>query len=212
MNNQQALNQHQAIFLATIDYLLENAASQVIVDNYDAVGKYYEKLQLKAGKHYRNGNLELLQQVMREISGESRLFQEDSYLSFMKDRTGYDAEVLKQILPAALPDNRKSVIINAGGVTHKKLAEIFSPDNKRKITVHETSRPSAPAMTNVDIQFARSGASVYMVEGTNLDLNVFWKDNNTVVIETRSTYVAKSKHGEQYQSLDDVVKVEYVVR
>jgi hypothetical protein len=51
-----------------------------------------------------------------------------------------------------------------------------------------------------------------MVEGADLDINVYWKDNNTVIIETRVAYVGLSKHAEQYQSFDDIVKVEYVVR
>jgi hypothetical protein len=211
MDKQHALDQHRTVFLATIDYLLQNATGRVIVDNEDALAKYYEKLILKAEKLYQAGNLKLLQRVMREIHGVPRLTQNDNYVAFMKERTGYDSEILTQTLPVALPNRNKSVIINSPDVAHKMLAEIYSPDNKRKITVRETSMLNHAVMTNVDIQFGLSGASVYMAEGVNLDINIYWKDNHTLIIETRKDHLVKSKHGKQYQCLNDVVNVEYVV-
>lgn len=212
MNNQTTLDQHYAIFLATLNYLLEKSAGRLIVDQHDATAEYYEKLKQKAEAHYRNGNLELLQRVMGEIGGLPRLLQDDSYLTFIKERTGYDAEIVKQILPAMSAKNKRNevTIINDADISHKWLAEIFSPDNKRKITIRETSQPFSTVVTTVDLQFERSGTSVYMVEGADLDINVYWKDNNTVIIETQKEYIAISKHAEQYQSFDDIVKVEYV--
>jgi hypothetical protein len=211
MDHQNALEQHRAIFQATIEYLLDNSTGRVIADNDDIVRKHYENLQSKGEKHYHNGELKKLQRLIQELDALS-LLKHDNYVTFIKERTGYDAEMLQQTLPASLPNRNKSVIINSRDVTHKKLAEIFSPDNKRTITIHETCRPPHPVMTNVDIHFGRSGASVYMVEGANLDINVYWKNNNTLIIETSKEYVAKSKHANQYQCLGDVVKVEYVVR
>lgn len=75
MDKQPTLDQHRAIFLATIDYLLEMATVRVIVDQKDTSGEYYEKLKQKAEKHYQNGKLELLQRVMREIGGLSGLLK-----------------------------------------------------------------------------------------------------------------------------------------
>jgi hypothetical protein len=208
VDKQTALDQHRAIFRATIDYLLEKAASRVIVDQDDIVARQYEKMQQKAEKHYRNGKLELLQRVMREMGALLPLLQEDSYITFMKERTGYDVEVLKQILPN---HKSKGVFIDEKNINYKKLAEKYSPDNKRKIIVTEIAPMPEQVVTNVDIHFGRAGASVYTVEGAGLDINVYWKDNNTVLIETRKDYVATSKHAEQYQCLDDIVKVEYVL-
>jgi len=209
MDKQSALDQHRAIFLATIDFFFQNGAGRVIVDGDDIVGKHYKKKQFKAETHYRNGNLELLQRVMRKTGGLSKLVQYNEYLTFIKERTGYDAAIVKQIL-AERPGKTKKVIINGSDSTHKKLAEVVAPDNKRKIAIHEFSRLHQPAMTSVDIHFGRSGAGVYLVEGVDLGIDVYWKDNNTIIIGTRKEYVAISKHAEQYQSLDDVVKVEYV--
>jgi sRNA-binding regulator protein Hfq len=92
------------------------------------------------------------------------------------------------------------------------LAKLISPENKRKIMVREISSPSDQFITTIDLRFEKSGVSVYTVNGVDLDIHVYWKDNYTVIIETRADYVAISQHGERYQCLDDVVKVEYVVR
>lgn len=212
MINQTALDQHRAIFLATIDYLLERGAGRVIVDQVDMVGGYYEKLKQKAEMHYTNGRLDLLQRVMREIGWSPQLLQDDSYITFMKERTGYDAEMLKQILPDKLLNyKRKEVFINEDDIIHKQLSEKYSPDNKRKLTVYEAGRLPGRIVTNVNIDFGKSGVNIYTVEGAGLHINVYWKDNNTIIIETRKDYVAISKQASQYQSLDDIVMVQYVV-
>src|SRR5688572_9438575 len=123
MDKQTALDQHRAVILATIDFLLEAAAGRVIADQDDIVARQYEKIQQKAEKHYRNGKLELLQRVMREMGALLPLLQEDSYITFMKDRTGYDVEVLKQILPN---HKSKGVFIDEKNINYKKLAEKYS--------------------------------------------------------------------------------------
>jgi len=211
MDNQTTLNQYYAIFVATLDYLIEKAAAAIIVDQHNTKVEYFENLKQKAGKHYRSGNLQLLQRVIREIAGLSLLFRDDGFLAYIKEHTGYEAEVVRQVLPDGLTKNKSNaVIINDPTVSHKQLAELFSPDNKRKIIIRETSMPPHLITTTVDLQFeASGGTSVYIVNGADLDINAYWKDNNTVVIETRADYVAISRHGEQYQYLDDVVRVEY---
>jgi hypothetical protein len=209
MDKQNALDQHRVVFLATLDFFLRSESGRVIVDGEDAAARHYEKLRMKAETHYQNGNLERLQQVMRETGGLPKLAQDKEYLAFIKERTGYDAETVQQILPERV-SYTKVVTVNGDTITHKKLAELVAPDNKCAIIVREIDRPHHPVITMVDIRFPKAGASVYMVEGANLDITIYWKDNNTVIIKTRKEYVAMSKPAKQYQSLDDVVKVEYV--
>lgn len=216
MDKQTVLDQHRAIFLATIDYFLERGAARVIIDQDDMEARYYEKLKQKAEKHYQNGRLDLLQRVMRKIGWSPRMLQDDSYMTFINERIDYDVEILKQILFDKLLKYKnkgvfiKEIFINEGDIIHKDFTEKYSPDNKRKIIVDEGKLPE-PGVTNVTLHFSKASINIYTVEGTGLDITVYWKDNNTVIIETRKDYVASSKHGEQYQSLDDIVKVEYVL-
>jgi hypothetical protein len=90
MDNQTALDQHYAIFVATLDYLLNEPAPRIIVDEQNPFREHYDKLKQRAEKHYRNGNLPLLQRVIRQIGWSAPRFKNDSFLAYIKDRTGYE--------------------------------------------------------------------------------------------------------------------------
>ncbi|HMK17806.1 MAG TPA: hypothetical protein VK492_06405 [Chitinophagaceae bacterium] len=89
-----------------------------------------------------------------------------------------------------------------------QLSENLSPDNRRKLTLTEHGDESY-ASTQVMIQFEESGSGVYAANGINLGIKTYWKDNNTIVIETKKSYLSLQKW-EQVQSFQDIVKVEYI--
>jgi hypothetical protein len=90
-----------------------------------------------------------------------------------------------------------------------QLSESYSPDKRRKLTLTESGTDENYAATQVLIQFEQSGAGVYAANGINLAIKTYWKDNNTIVIETKKDYVVIQRW-EQVQSFQDVVKVEYL--
>jgi hypothetical protein len=95
---------------------------------------------------------------------------------------------------------------------HSKNSEVVSPDAKRRIYISEWMHNNGEqANTSVNISFKTSSGGIYAVEGIWPELNAFWKDNNTVVIETDKDYTILSQY-HLMQSFDDVVKVEYVER
>ena len=90
-----------------------------------------------------------------------------------------------------------------------QLSTNYSPDNKRKLTLTE-SGDATSALTQVLIQFEnRGGAGVYAVTGINLGIKTYWKDNHTIIIETKKDYQSLQKW-EQVQNFNDIVKVEYI--
>jgi hypothetical protein len=91
-------------------------------------------------------------------------------------------------------------------------SEIYSPDNKRKLIIGETSAGADNPQTHVYIYFGKESGEIYAANGINLDIKVYWKDNNTIVIETKKDYVAITAKFQQLQSLDDIVKIEYIER
>lgn len=91
-----------------------------------------------------------------------------------------------------------------------QLSENYSPDNRRKLTLTESGTAENYAVTQVMIQFEQSGSGVYAASGINLGIKTYWKDNNTIVIETKKDYVVLQKW-EQVQDFQDIVKVEYIV-
>lgn len=86
--------------------------------------------------------------------------------------------------------------------------EAFSPDGKRRITVTEWSDGKHPS-TNVTIFFDKVSGAIYGANGLYPDVNAFWKDNNTIVVETKKSYVNGLQH-RKLQSFDDIILVEYI--
>ncbi|MGZ8511425.1 MAG: hypothetical protein ACXWWA_13650, partial [Chitinophagaceae bacterium] len=90
----------------------------------------------------------------------------------------------------------------------KDLSETYSPNNKRKLTITERVTDDN-STTQVLIRFELSGAGIYAANGINLNIKAYWKDNNTVIIETKKNYTVLQKW-EQVQSFRDIVKVLYI--
>jgi len=91
----------------------------------------------------------------------------------------------------------------------RKVFEIPSPDQKRMLTINEFGIDETDCSTQVTINFRTSGAGVYGLAGINHDINAYWKDDNTIVIETRKDLKATQKW-ERVQSFQNVIKVEYI--
>jgi len=92
---------------------------------------------------------------------------------------------------------------------HNTEQWVPSPDGKRKLRIAQWS-DGKQASTYVAIHFA-NGASgaVYGLNGICPDVKAWWKDNSTIIIETRKEYNANQQH-KQVRSYDDVIAIEYV--
>jgi len=84
-----------------------------------------------------------------------------------------------------------------------------SPDGKRTLSLIERCNSNSCG-TQVVINFGVTGSGVYAVQGKNLGLKTYWKDNNTIVIETKKAYLDDHQKWRQVQSFGNVIKVEYV--
>jgi len=90
-----------------------------------------------------------------------------------------------------------------------QLLEIPSPDHQRTLILTESGTNADDGSTQVVIQFPQSGSGVYAVDGINLDIKTYWKDNQTIVIETKKEFHVKQKW-EQVQDYTDIIVVEYM--
>ncbi|TZF84830.1 hypothetical protein FW774_07580 [Pedobacter sp. BS3] len=88
------------------------------------------------------------------------------------------------------------------------LSEARSPDNRRQIMTR-TNGSTQNALTEVSILLKGGSGCIYCAKGTSLPIKAYWKDNNTVVIETRKEYIVDIRH-EKVRSFEDVVKIEYI--
>ena len=65
------------------------------------------------------------------------------------------------------------------------------------------------ASTHVAIEFPTASGAVYGTNNIHHDVKAFWKDNHTIVIETKKDYEASKRHKE-VRSFDDVITIEYI--
>jgi hypothetical protein len=86
--------------------------------------------------------------------------------------------------------------------------EAISPDGKRRVTVTEWS-DGKNSSTSVIIFFDKASGPIYGASGLYSDVNASWKDNNTIVIETKKSYFNGLQH-RKVQSFDDIIFVEYI--
>jgi hypothetical protein len=101
----------------------------------------------------------------------------------------------------------------SGPITVNHLAEISSKDNQSYITIDEVSLEQNLPQTQVSVHIGDMTGSFYAVEGINLGVHAYWKDNNTVVVETRKGYKEQMKGGHRpFEHNGIVINIEYVER
>lgn len=66
------------------------------------------------------------------------------------------------------------------------------------------------ALTYVVILLEGNSGTIYVAQGEKLPIRAYWKDNHTVVIETKSEYQYREKY-QQVKSYDEVFKIEYKI-
>lgn len=90
---------------------------------------------------------------------------------------------------------------------HHHHRTIPSPDGQRSLYITEWS-DGRQASTGVGISFKTASGGIYEAEGIHPDIDAFWKDNHTVLIQTSKSYTV---HGQcrKIESFGDVVSIEY---
>lgn len=93
---------------------------------------------------------------------------------------------------------------------HFEEQEAISPDGKRRLRVTQWGDGKL-ASTYVAVEFPTASGAVYSISGIRPNVKACWKDNSTIVIETRKEYTANTQH-RQVRSFDDVISIEYIER
>jgi len=91
----------------------------------------------------------------------------------------------------------------------KELSHIKSPNEKFRLIVWEMERNGEYGTTIVYISSKNAGAGLYDAEGVNLNIRAYWKDDNTIVIESKKEYKAHSRR-KQIQFANDVIYVNLI--
>lgn len=91
---------------------------------------------------------------------------------------------------------------------HYEEQVAISPDGKRRLRVAQWS-DGKHASTYVAVEFPTASGAVYGLSGIYPDIKAWWKDNSTIVIETRKEYTAHSQNRE-VRSFNDTISIEYI--
>lgn len=93
---------------------------------------------------------------------------------------------------------------------HYEEQVAISPDGKRRLRIAQCG-DGKNASTHVAIEFPTASGAVFGLNGIYTDVTAWWKDNSTIVIETKKDYPANTKH-KKVRSFDDAIAIEYIER
>ncbi len=89
---------------------------------------------------------------------------------------------------------------------HEKEWVIPSPDKKLKIRINQLAYANS-ANTYVNIRFPKADGTLYATKGIH-EIEVFWKDNTTVVIRTNPNHETLYAY-KKVESFDNIIHIEY---
>ncbi len=90
---------------------------------------------------------------------------------------------------------------------HFKERKVMAPDGKRKLIISEVTI-AKHSSTTVSIAFKNVTMGAFGMTGIHPELNAYWKDNNTIVIESKS--FPPFSQTKKLRSFDDTVEIEYI--
>ena len=200
------------ILLAVLDYYLEYQVGSMVFDNWDPAADHYLAEKEKADEHYQALRLDLLQKQLGSLIYRLVRRRDLQFVSYIKKRTGYDIDLADYgskdddtitLKPISRYEGKLS-----GAPANGLITEQGSPLGMHRRVMTSTYDDGKHAHTEVSITLAGGSGSIYCAQGANLPISAYWKDNNTIAIETHKSYTPMIQHS-TISSFEDVVKIEY---
>jgi hypothetical protein len=128
---QSALQRDRDILFATIDYILQQVASEGLPkENFDMVALYYEHQRQLAEKNFQLRRLHNLQKQLQRLTEFPIRKCDISFNEYIKEKTGYDIDIFKNL------EARVEQILAQNEIQNKKqFIDI--------ITIHEVYKRNA---------------------------------------------------------------------
>jgi hypothetical protein len=201
------------ILLTVLDYYLEYHVGSMVFDNWDPAADHYLAEKERVEEHYQALRLDLLQQQLGSLIYRLIRRRDLQFVSYIKQQTGYDID-LADYGPEyddaiALTPIRKYAGSLSEAPSNGSITDQASPLGIHRRVMTSTYDDGKHAHTEVSITLAGGSGSIYNVQGSNLPISAYWKDNNTITIETHQSYTPMIQH-RTISSFDDLVKIEYV--
>lgn len=133
-------------------------------------------------------------------------YSERSHATSNKRKAEYP-ELVSRVEKAGMEEVTVS-ISNGPNPQYYEAQEATSPDGKRRLRVVQWG-DGKRASTYVSVEFPTASGAVYVLSGICPDVKAWWKDNYSIVIETKKEHMPNTQH-RQVQSFDDGISIEYV--
>lgn len=112
---QSELNRHRDILFATIDYLLQQAASEnLLKDQFDIVAGYYKQQKLQIEKYFQKQRLDRLQKRLHHFTMLPMRRVDLTFNDYIMGKTGYEIDIFESL------QIRVEEIILQNQITNKK--------------------------------------------------------------------------------------------
>lgn len=223
---QQQLNEYTKIICANVDLNYPSFIKQATGYEFDLFAELKDRVEAIVKRGYIENfeertlvtnRIAMLQKMEDGLSEKNKLFSlHEDFLNKIQGTSWSvsnekEDEMVETIeILAAEKDGEiieTEVIISGDKPQHFEKRDIVAPDGLRRIYITEWSYDQQ-SHTEVSVIFKSAGGCIYNVEGVRPKLNAYWKNNNTVVIETSSNYKVMMQCYTA-QSFDDVIKIEY---
>lgn len=230
--HQAELDKYRILLQTMLDYHLEHYIGSMVFDQWDPSAEHYLQQKQQAEKDFQDRRLDKLQQVFGRLVESLSNRRDTNFERHLKEKTGYDIgsiedwrkntaaiDVRNENGGMPIPECTIIVEVDTRGIPLVKVsdmeqyfstkpAEFNFPDCIRRVMVRSNGTGKS-ALTEVSIVLKGGSGCIYCVAGENLPIKAFWKDKNTVVIETKNEYDVSIRH-DRVSSFDDIIKIEYV--
>lgn len=114
------LNRHRDILFATIDYILQQVASENLLKNqFDVVAGYYEEQKQQIEKYFQNHRLDKLQQRLHNLTMFPMRRVDLTFNDYIKEKTDYEIDIFESLLMRV-----EGIIVQNKITTKKQLNDI----------------------------------------------------------------------------------------
>ena len=224
-------HRYRAVLLAALDFKIAHQTGQFVCDGYDGMKEYFLSQKRKTEAET---NLDQLQQQLAELAEHTRPIQEASLIEYVKEKTGLDLESFEewQNREQARAESRKKqeqietrtetkLLYEKDGVRHMQVRvssgpkpdhheeqEAVSPDGRLRLRTVQWAKGDN-ASTYVTLLFPTANGPIYGIQRIQTQVNAYWQDNATIVIETPKEYKPYVRHFE-VRSGDDKISIKYI--
>jgi hypothetical protein len=211
------VKEHTGYYVDIYEDLRHEIATIILkgkVENIEELSSVHLMIQVYKGTSVEKEQIDILANLIDEFTNKRKKSSPVIGKS--------DAEVKHAIVQIKTPPpNSEYITMTTTTGTVEKLSKeefvelqrkrgvLFSPGNIGRQIATNAHGIGKNAHTEVGITLKGGSGCIYCVKGENLLIKAYWKNNNTIVIETKKEYVADVRHN-QVSSFEDVVKIEYI--